>query len=347
MQFLLRPGEWGPGALYTLFAWGDMNPANTRDLQVYLRNFPPRVKQELTATLWMALPIVGWMILALSGLWRRWFWGRVVTLLLFLAMAASAVWVLSHDRWVHSLFLACPLLLLAFGAASRRAEPDDQEPEHNAEADPRLLEQTIALVTVVYTALSLVKPTLGGTEWGARHLLITVPALTLLAWSVIENLLPPRKAAADLPAGPPGAKPLLACAALLVGLSLALQVHGFRIVYKVHRSNRQLTDRIAQSPDAVIVSAVWWAPLNAAPAYYRKKIVYAGDPYHHPAPLFQRMQAAHVLGYTLIGRDSPWNLSRFSRPFGYAAVPDAARPIALHLYLNRFALIEMPESPEK
>ncbi len=347
LQFLLNVPEWGSGALYTLFAWGDSSPAYSWQLREWLQNPGPQLVREVRVSQWMAVPVIAWFLLAVSGIWRR-RGGWIPFLIVVAGMLANSAWVLSHRDWPHSLFLACPLLALAFGAArkppARRADTGTTETLSAEKSEARQLAQTMGIVTVVYTIASLLKPNLGGTEWGARYLLITVPVLSLLVWSTVESLLPERGEKNGVASWQPGAKPVLAGMALLLAVSLVLQVHGFRIIHNMHQENRRLTDAFLQAPDDVIVSAVWWAPLCAAPAYPHKQILYAGEPAFPAIPLFEKMRAARVPGYTLIGF-SPWNLSDFSRPYGYFALVDAARPTAQRLYTNRFALVE--EIPQR
>lgn len=334
-SFLLKPDEWISGALYTLFGWGNANPAYTSQLRDWIRS-SPQMRWEVIMSLWMALPFVLWIVLAVSGLWRR-SWGWIPSLLLFAGMIAAGVWVTHHEGvWSHSLFYVCPLLALAFAR-----QPRDERKDNGDDDDVRLLWWVLGVITAVYALVALLKPTLGGTEWGSRYLLITVPALTLFAWSAVESLLPAR---GNGGAWRPGAKPILAGIALLTGMTVWLQFYGFRTIEETHWSNRRLADALEQTPDEVIVSAVWWAPLNAAPAYFRKKILYAGDADHPAGPLFERMRAANVRTYTLLGF-SPLNLSDFSRPLGYVPLANTHQPTVFGLHLNRYLLLDLPEPP--
>lgn len=344
--FMLSPSQWGPGALYTLFGWGDTSPAFTWQINEWLANPWPQFQQEIRASVWMSIPFVGWMIVAASGLWRRAWW--LCWLLLF-GVAGAAWWVLSHNETPHSSFLVCPLLLLAFGAARPRSKSHRVQDE--GASSPRLLGQTVAIVTATYTLITLAKPTLGGTEWGARHLMVTVPALVLLAWSAVESLLPTTgqpttgqndaSASNDEEHAAPGrgARPLLGAAGVLVALSVAMQIHGARSIHEGHLRNRVLGDAIASAPDDVIVTAVWWAAMNGAPSYNKKKILYAGDAEHPATPLFGRMAASGVRTFTLIAPE-PYNLADFAQPFGYFPIEGTIRQTSHSLYLNRFGRID-------
>ena len=345
LKFMLNPSEWGPGAFYTLFGWGDYSPAYTWELKDAIAHPTPQMTHEFAMSLRMSWPLIASMVLALSGWWHR-LWPLV--LLLWAGVVADGYWVLSRDQTPHSLLLVCPLLLLAFGARpslSRPQTPADNSPplsHTDAEtqaADGRLVTQTVALVTAAYTMMTLVKPTLGGMEWGSRHLLVIVPALVLLSWLAVENLLPQRDFHAARWQWSTGARPLLAGGAILAALSLALQLHGADVIHKIHGRNRQLSDMIAAVPDKVIVTAVWWAPLSGARSYMGKKVLYAGDRDHPAPPLFFRMSQNDIPSYTLIGFH-PLDLSRFALPFGYVPVEGTTQSAPHELYLNRFVLIK-------
>jgi hypothetical protein len=184
--------------------------------------------------------------------------------------------------------------------------------------------------------LNLAKPTLGGIEWGARHLLSVVPALAVLACSAIESLLPTPGEKWQ-----PGARPLVALSVAMVALSVAMQMHGARIVHAILVRNHILTQDIAKTPDEVIVSMVWWAPVNAAAIYNQKKILYAGDS-EHPAPaLMLRLANANVQAFTLLS-PNPNDLAGVAGAFYYVPVRGAIRPTSQNLYFNRFVRVPKP-----
>ncbi|MCC2672930.1 MAG: hypothetical protein K0Q72_5402 [Armatimonadetes bacterium] len=302
-KLLLDPSEWGPGALYTLIGWGNTNPAFTWQLKAWLANPWPQFQHEIKASLWMSVPLLGWLVLGITGGWRRWW---PVTLVVELGLIANSVWLL-HD-------------------------PDAPE-----QPDRRPL-QAVILITLFYTVVNLLKPTLGGTEWGSRHLLSVYPALLVLGWSALEPLLPAKSG----DRWRPEARPLLGAVGVLTLLSALILGHGLMVVRGMHENNRDLADALEKIPDEVVVCSSWWAPMNAAPAYYRKKLLFAGDPEHPAPPLFQRMARQGVQSYTLVGY-GPWDLSNFAAPAGYMPVTGANQQVPLGLVTNRFTLVgEMP-----
>lgn len=341
LDFLKNPREWGLGAVYTLFGWGNTNPGFTWELRDWVAHPWPRFQSEMHASMWMAGPVIGWSVLALTGLWRRGWGGVMATLLLFAGMTLSARFVNSHDDWPHSLFLACPFLLLAFAAAPSRIVPSTPSADNarSAEdaAETGLLWQVIVVFTIVYTLFDLLKPTLGGTEWGSRHLLVTVPALTLLAWRAVESLLPIEGLAATPVDWQPQEMTILGGIPVLLVMSLSLQWHGFTVINNMHEENHQVALAIERAPDKVVVSSIWWAAMNAAPAYMNKQILYAGDPSHPATPLFAQMRAAGIKSYTLVGT-APDELSFFSGPFGYRPIPNTVQATSLNLRLNRYQI---------
>jgi len=336
-SFLLKPDEWGPGALYTLFGWGDTSPGFTWQLKEWLVNPGAKFQRELTASAWMAVPILVWMVLGATGWWRR---SWPLTCATVLGLCASAVWVLRHPDWPHSPFLACPLLLVAFCAPLRREAPSSEATVTAADDSARLGIQAVAMVTLLYTLINLLKPTLGGTEWGSRHLLSIYPALIVIGWLGLERLLP-----ATGEAWRPGARPILSACAVLAAFSLALLVHGSLVVHRMHVNNRAMADTITGALDDVVVSTSWWAPMNGAPSYYDKRVVYAGDPEHPAPPLFQRLKEQGVQSYTLIGFHTR-DLWAYSSPVGYMPMPGSDRHVSLGLVSARYVLMApKPSAP--
>jgi hypothetical protein len=107
----------------------------------------------------------------------------------------------------------------------------------------------------------------------------------------------------------------------------------------MHVDNRSLAEAIASVPDEVVVSSVWWAPVNGAPGYFDKKIVFAGDPEHPAPPLFTRMKEQGVRTYTLLGY-SPHDLGAFALQSGYFLMPESARRAPMGLSFARYYLVD-------
>ncbi|MBV9865336.1 MAG: hypothetical protein JO316_08305 [Abitibacteriaceae bacterium] len=344
MDFLKNPREWGLGAIYTLFAWGNANPGFTWELKDWVAHPWPALQAQIHVSIFMAVPVIGWIVLSLARIWRDGWGGAAISLLLFAGLLLNGCWVYQHIDWPHSVFLACPFLALAFAASwptvfsrTRNDTPRQQTLEDETD-EPRLLWQILVWFTFIYTLFNLLKPTLGGTEWGSRHLLVIVPILTLLAWSAVESLLPEESPTFYLS---PQSGVLLTGMGMLLVMSVALQYHAFKIIDAMHEENHQLSEAIAAAPDKVIVSSVWWAGMNAAPIYMDKQMLYAGDPDHPAPPLFERMRQAGIKNYTLLGFQ-PYDLANFSGAVGYVPIPDTIRDTTLYLRLNRFELSPGP-----
>lgn len=333
-RLLLNPTLWGPAAYYTLFGWGDSNPAYSWQLHDWLQ-FRPQTQLEFQSSALMSVPVVLWLVMALTGAWRRpkmW----AVALLFFLGIVADGVWVMTHRDLAHSLFYVCPFLALAFAARLPRtgqAAPDGP----SAPPESRRWWVFLALAAAVFSLVELLLPTLGGTEWGARNLLIPVPILVLFACLTLEDWSADWKARRGAAGSPAPSAMLLGGAGALLALTVLLQANGYSRFLSMHRWNQQLTRDLLATPERVVITTSWWAPLNAAPAYPHKQLLYAGDPEHPATPLFLRMRMANIPSYLLLG-ESPKYLSDFSGPLGYSADPASVRPTAYGLWLCRYTL---------
>jgi hypothetical protein len=327
------PTFFGPGAFYTLFGWGFANPGYTWDLKQWIL-YRPEVRHEMNVSLLMAVPIVLWAWLGLSGAWSRRGWW-VVSLLLFAGMVADGVWVMLPETIPHSVFHACPVLALAFGGyAALRGRNRTEGPA--AASDPvRRLPGLIGLMAVVHTIVTVLSPALGGGEWGTRFLLISTPIMSLFAAAALEHVLPPPGGVATPAAWRPGTPGLLAGMAALLVTTLIVQGIGIDRVMGIHRANRRIADDLLKVPEPAVVSTAWWAALNAAPVWYDKQFFFAGDALHPAPALFSRMDRADVRGYVLLGA-SPLHLSDFARAAGYLPDEGSVRQTGMHLVLCRY-----------
>ncbi|MFQ5823235.1 MAG: hypothetical protein ACE5JB_04190 [bacterium] len=320
LYYLQYPWDLILGAYFTLFGWSAHNPVGARQLALMLDEPSLPARSDLQTSFVMAVPIILWFVLSAAGVWRR-DQGRRLSILLFVAIFMSGVWSCLYPQKAHSLFYVCPFLVLAFAASLRRTND-----KHDSLLQFR---QMLAVVTAVYTFSVLFKTTLGGTEWGSRYLLATVPALVLLSWSVIENLLPERDARiARNWAG--GAKSLLAGISLLLVVSVVLQFQGYRQIESTQRMNRQLTEAVMQSRDEIIITGMWWIAMTAAPAYPHKQILFVRDE-SHLTPLLQRMQQQEIESFTWLG-PSPRNVSPLAIKAGYAPVMKTLTRTTYNLY---------------
>jgi hypothetical protein len=335
-KFLLSPVEWIEGILYTLFAWGDANPAYTWQLRAWAAKPWPSFKQEIDASVWLAIPMVIWMASSLTGLWRKGPWLMPVILVPF--GGAAAYWLVSHQALVHGPFLACPFLALAFIAPLGRGDAGETEDDPL----PRLLLQGVAVSTFVYALITMVKPTLGGTEWGSRHLLSLVPAMVLLGWAAVERMLASRRLVLGETTFHPAAMPVFITAAALLLASVATTLKGADVAHGMHQMSGDLARAIEAAPDRTVVTSVWWAATSGAPAYPKKQIVSAEDE-QHPAPeLFGRMRAENVRTFTLLGRGLN-DLIDFAIPAGYVPIRDSQRATPMRLITRRYMLVQEEE----
>lgn len=344
LSHLGKPDEWGLGILYTLIGWGDANPAYTHQLKAWTTaalEAPDRNRAMYHQIFWsvvMGIPLLVWIPVALTGLWKRAPWIVPVVLVPFAGI--SAYWILGHMDLVHGLFYASPILTLALIAPLSRpaAGESDSEPT-------RRLLQALAISTAAYAFITLLKPTLGGTEWGSRHLLSIVPALALLAWAAVEALAATRTESLGAVRWAPQAMPVLVTAVVLLAGSAAVTVQGARVAHSMHRNSGALARAIEQTPDQVVVTTVWWAATMAAPAYPAKQIVSAEDAAHPAPPLFARMRARGVRAFTLLGF-SPDDLVGFAIPQGYVPIRDSQRRAPFNLWTRRYFLAGPDAEPE-
>ena len=329
LGYLLKPWEMTLGAFFTLFGWGDSHALAAGGLARMLADPSQSTRWDLGVSLLMALPVLIWFGLAASTAWHRG-WRRRLSILMFVGMLGSSAWVLLHPNQApHSLFLVSPFLALAFAAPLRRTS-DERDTS-------RLARQLLAVVMAAYTLAVLFSPTLGGTEWGSRYLLATVPALVVLAWSAVERFLPEQGARAT-GSWEPGAKPLLIGMALLVIAAVALQLRGYRVIHNMHRQNRELADAVVQTQDPVIVTGVWWIATAAAPVYPERQFLYA-DPSRTPTPLLERMRVDGVERFTWIGR-SPREIVEQATDAGYVPLVTTLTRTAYDLYRMQYGSFE-------
>ena len=243
-------------------------------------------------------------------------------------------------RWYAVRLLASPFLALAFIAPLSRPEAAVGEKEEDSL--PRLLLQGVAVSTFVYAMLTMVKPTLGGTEWGSRHLLSLVPAMVLLGWAAVERMLASRRVVLGQTTFHAAAIPVFITAGALLLASITTTVKGAEVAHGMHQMSGDLARAIEAVPDREIVTSVWWAATSGAPAYPKKQIVSAEDEQHPAPPLFARMRAQGVRTFTVLGRDLN-DFIPYAIPEGYVPIRDSQRYAPMHLITRRYMLVQQDE----
>jgi hypothetical protein len=109
-----------------------------------------------------------------------------------------------------------------------------------------------------------------GIHWGSRLLLPLFPVLGGLAATTAGRLVALREGAARARAG------VLVTAAL--GLSVAFQLHGLRLLSAEERFAARLNDEVMQRPASVVVATSWVVPQELARCFYRKTIFLVRTP---------------------------------------------------------------------
>lgn len=119
-------------------------------------------------------------------------------------------------------------------------------------------------VVCAFSALVIVTASRGGVQWGPRYLMPIVPALTWLAADAMERA---RMRWADVfPA-------VRNVAALLVGLSILVQMAGVDQVHQLARSNA-LVKRVLRSITAdIVITPLEWLVLEAGEVYFEKQLM--------------------------------------------------------------------------
>lgn len=243
--------------------------------------------EQAAATGWRGVIWAGTAVFAIlfaflptQAAFVRWLqWGALgVTAVL----AASFLFSPANYHAAHGLLFTTPWLLLAI-CRSRELWRINQ---------PQL---RIIILTTLFGllgyALAIVGvrfgPPHGGLEWGARFAIAFYPFLAIMAgwdlkpnWSSISALF---------------------IAGLLIYLSVGFQLRGLSVIYQDKRINHELNQAMIADPNAVILTNIWWLPLNAAPIYHQKNI-YLVDEATLPQWI-EMAQANQLTHFTLITFD--------------------------------------------
>ncbi len=205
---------------------------------------------------WTALAVVS---IALSGLtiaWRKlrpWLW---LSLLASLVPAAYFLFTPTPYRAAHGLLFTTPWALLGLCRI----------PDLWRQDNPRL--RTISLAVLFglggYTLAMLVfraSSPHGGLEWGARFALLFYPLLAILAgWGWLTT------------------KHARFVLGLFIILGIAFQIRGLATIRQDKQINNALNQALVAAPEVLVLSDLWWLPLNAAPIYPQKAFFLATSP---------------------------------------------------------------------
>lgn len=201
---------------------------------------PESVRMRHRSLLTGAVPMLGMVLAAVV------FAGHIAT-------ESSILWLLQ----TNSLLSAAPVLVLAI---MPRLTVDE-----NNHRSPRFL---VWLVVAGYLAMYLLAaPELGSTgiHWGNRFLLLLYPLLLVLALSAVW---PKEKIRI---------KGLYWGAILLVVLSIGAQVYSVRLLAVKKDFSRRLSEAVADRPEQIVVSTVWWAPQALSREFYTRQVFYASS----------------------------------------------------------------------
>jgi hypothetical protein len=191
---------------------------------------------------------------------------------LILTVAGAAVLFLAADRiwaWMqgNGLLMHAALLIPALFLAPYAG---DEPPARIA----RLLRNT-ALLFVLLLCLTAPPISAQGMHWGPRLMLPIYPLLFVpLFMFLCRTPLAVRGPESAARGGWPAAR--MVCGALLL-VSLIVQGLSVRVLGQKLTTTREIEDRIAAMPHAVVVSNIWWFPQEMAPIFYQKEFFYARD----------------------------------------------------------------------
>jgi hypothetical protein len=231
--------------------------------------FPRLERRRFVATAELLLIwAVGWGSVALAGH----------------LLSPTPIWYLPT---ANGLFAVSPFLILA--CIRMREDEADAAPAAVAQAAAAqtdaapATETATALTERIRTALWLVvmidlglyvlaAPPLhvAGIHWGSRLLLPLFPVLGVLAATTAGRLVALREGAAR-------ARAVIFVAAAL-GLSVAFQLHGLRLLSAEERFAARLNDEVMRQPESVVVATSWVVPQELARCFYRKTIFLVRTP---------------------------------------------------------------------
>jgi hypothetical protein len=238
--------------------------------------FPRLERRRFVATAELLLVwAVGWGAVALAGH----------------LLSPTPIWYLPS---ANGLFAVSPFLILACLRMKEDAAAVAPAPAtETATALTERIRTALWLVVVIDLGLYVVAaPPLhvAGIHWGSRLLLPLFPALGVLAAATASRLVALREGAAHARAG--------ALVAAALGLSVAFQLHGLRLLSAEERFAARLNDEVMRRPESVVVATSWVVPQELARCFYRKTIFLVRT----PADLGRLMPMLRAQGETRVLR---------------------------------------------
>jgi hypothetical protein len=188
----------------------------------------------------------------------RWRWTYLLTLGGIAILGGVILLTPERYRSIHGFLLSAPWVLLGLCRAPEIWRGGDRPVQ--------VLTLTALLGLGAYAVAMLVfrggSPH-GGLEWGARFALTLYPLLAIMTmWPLA-----------------PGQRHVSAYAiwTVFLCLSIGLQLRGLRTIRADKVLAATWNQEIASLPEDMIVSDVWWLPLNNTPVYYEKPVFAVGS----------------------------------------------------------------------
>jgi hypothetical protein len=210
----------------------------------------PRVSRRIFRWLVPALGCVG----AIAG----------AIVLVGYRQAASPIW------WMYganALFSASPFLILGFIRTTDEGAGGTGEPEKETEAGARRLGRALWLIVtgvVLLSVLTVPLATSVGVHWGARILLPIYPLLGVLAAGTLARWW---RGARPLPVA------VRALPALVVVLSLVLQIYALRLLHDRKAFTVRMNEAVLARPERVVVVAEIGVLPELGRCFYDKVLV--------------------------------------------------------------------------
>jgi hypothetical protein len=152
-----------------------------------------------------------------------------------------------------------------------------------------------AIFVAVYIGLAWALPLPdGGSQWGPRTLLPTIPLLILLGLRAVQRWAQVRQSLAHVVAA-------ALVVATLANAAWMVELRGLRVLRELNYANFRLLTTVAQQQTPVIVTDVWYAPPLIAPLVYDQHLVFLLGTSAEFDTLVTRLQSAHVSQFYYLG----------------------------------------------